>query len=397
MFGTSKMARLGFSLAAFVLVVCALANGTQAKGPLHVLYSFTGTNGDGAGPFGSLVEDAVANLYGTTATGGTAAGTVFRLAPDGSETVLYAFTDGSDGGIPYANLVLDSQGNLYGTASSGGSFPCNCGVVFKVTPTGQETVLHAFLGGSDGAVPVGGLIFDKHGNLYGTTSAGGADCNCGTVFKLAPDGTETILHSFTGGNDGSKPEAGLLRNKQGNLYGASYEGGDATCNCGTLFKIDSSGGESVLHSFTGFAHGEGAYPETSLVVDKQGNLYGTTKFGGTNNGGTVFKLSSDNTETVLHSFTGGGDGAAPYTGLAIDSRGNLYGTTQQGGGADAGTVFKISSAGVELVLYTFSGGVDGDQPYASLILKGRKELLGTATQGGANGFGTVFAVKFKVQ
>jgi uncharacterized repeat protein (TIGR03803 family) len=293
--------------------------------------------------------------------------------------------------------VLDAQGNLYGTASAGGSFPCNCGVVFKVTPTGQETVLHAFLGGSDGAVPVGGLIFDKHGNLYGTTSAGGTDCNCGTVFKLAPDGTETILHSFTGGNDGSKPEAALLRDKQGDLYGASYEGGDATCNCGTLFKIDSSGGESVLHAFTGFAHGEGAYPETSLVVDKQGNLYGTTKFGGTNNGGTVFKLSPDNTETILHSFTGGADGAAPYTGLVIDRRGNLYGTTQQGGGADAGTVFKISSAGDESVLYGFSGGVDGDQPYASLILNGKKELLGTATQGGSHGFGTVFAVKSKVQ
>jgi uncharacterized repeat protein (TIGR03803 family) len=373
----------------------------QANGALHVLYSFAGVSGDGASPFAGLVQDAAGNFYGTTVTGGNAsgAGTVFKLAPDGTETVLYDFTDGSDGGIPYANLVLDGQGNLYGTTFSGGQPECNCGVVFKVTPDGQESVLHTFVGGSDGATPLYGLIFDKHGNLYGTTSAGGgASCNCGTVFELAPDGTETIVHSFAGGSDGSDPEAGLLIDKGGNLYGASYEGGDATCNCGTIFKIDRSHSESVLYAFTGLTKGDGAYPQTSLVTDKLGNLYGTTKFGGTNNGGTVFKLAPDNTETIVHSFTGGGgDGAAPYVGLVADRRGNLYGTTQQGGGADAGTVFKITAEGQESLLYSFTGGTDGDQPFDALILAGKNELVGTAAGGGAQGFGTVFQMKARKQ
>ena len=319
------------------------------RSPLKVLYSFTGSGGDGAEPFAGLVEDALGNFYGTTLTGGESAGTVFRLAPDGTETALYAFTDGSDGGIPYAGVILDPGGNLYGTTFSGGDPECNCGVVFEIIPNGQEIVLHTFLGGSgDGATPLYGLVSDKHGSLYGTASAGGGACNCGTVFKLAPDGTETILHSFAGGSDGAQPEAGLLMDKRGNLYGTSYEGGDPTCNCGTVFKIDPSGGESVLYAFTGLANGDGAYPETSLVTDKEDNLYGTTKFGGANNGGTVFKVSPDHKETLLHSFAGAGsDGASPYAGLTIDNKGNLYGTTQEGGNANAGTVFEVTSQGDE--------------------------------------------------
>jgi uncharacterized repeat protein (TIGR03803 family) len=269
--------------------------------------------------------------------------------------VLYSFGDGSDGGIPYANPVLDGQGSLYGTASSGGDHSCNCGVVFKVDDSGQEVLLHTFTGGSDGATPYGGLAFDKRGNLYGTTNLGGAGCNCGTVFELSPDGTEKILHAFAGGNDGAYPyyDSGVLPDKRGSLYGVTYEGG-GSCNCGTIYKIDSGGHETVLYAFAGA--GDGAYPQSTLIADKSGNLYGTTKYGGASDAGSVFELATDNTETTL---------------------------------------FKITPAGGELVLHAFTAGTDGDQPFAPLFPGRKNELYGTATGGGKNGFGTVFQVKSK--
>ncbi|HLY06343.1 MAG TPA: choice-of-anchor tandem repeat GloVer-containing protein [Rhizomicrobium sp.] len=378
------------------LALLLWAGGAQAKG-FKVVYNFAGGT-DSAVPEAGLIEDTAGNFYGTTTSGGAGAGTVFKLAPDGSETVLYSFTDQSDGGIPYGNLVRDQNGNIYGTTNSGGSFPCNCGVIFKIDSSEQQTVLHAFLGGSDGAFPYGGgLIEDAQGNLYGATyNGGGADCfdGCGTVFKLAPDGTETVLHAFAGGSDGANPWWGPVMDKHGNLYGATYAGGgSAVCSggCGTVYKIDSAGNESVIFAFPGGSGG--AFPQTSLVMDRQGNLYGTTRFGGTANGGTVFKLAPDGTETVLHSFPGGSDGASPYAGLVRDGKGNLYGTTQQGGSADAGVVFKVTSTGAETVLYSFGGGTDGDQPVAPLLIGADKKLYGTASEGGTNGFGTVFSLK----
>ncbi|HEY3636979.1 MAG TPA: choice-of-anchor tandem repeat GloVer-containing protein, partial [Rhizomicrobium sp.] len=193
------------------------------KSAFNVIYNFAGS--DGGSPFASLVQDAAGNSFGTTIAGGAGTGgTVFKLAPNGSETVLYAFTDGTDGGIPYSRLVQDQAGNLYGTTFSGGFHTCNCGVVFEISPSGQETVLHTFLGGTDGATPYSGLTFDKKGNLYGTTNAGGGACNCGTVYKIAPDGTETILHDFAGGSDGAFPfyNSQVTVDRRGNLYGVTY-------------------------------------------------------------------------------------------------------------------------------------------------------------------------------
>lgn len=385
---------------AFILALCVALTASSAgaepgqpkKNSFRVVYNFAGT-GSGASPFAGLTQDAEGNFYGTTIQGGgvNGAGTVFKLTPDETESVLYSFTDGSDGGIPYGGVVRDQEGNLYGTTSSGGQPQCNCGVVYKIDTAGHESVLHTFVGGADGATPYGSLVMDADGNLYGTTFDGGGTCNCGTVFKLAPNGKETVLHAFEGGADGANPYSSLIMDKRGDLTGATYQGGGAACNCGTVFTLRGHK-ESVLYVFTGGS--DGAYPQTSLIQDKQGNLYGTTKFGGAFSGGTVFKLAPDNSETVLHPFSGGADGASPYAGLVADRDGNLYGTTQEGGVSDAGTVFKVAPDGsAESVLYAFTGGVDGDQPVAGLFLGAKSELYGTASAGGTNGFGTVFKVK----
>jgi uncharacterized repeat protein (TIGR03803 family) len=305
-----------------------------------VFYSFTGYPENGVSPFGSLVMDPAGNLYGVTQAGGSPppldGGTVFKLDPSGNESVLHSFT-GGDGSIPYAGLVIDTAGNLYGTTLFGGS--SGYGTVFKLDPSGTETVLHSFTNsGGDGAYPFAGLLVDKVGNLYGTTDVGGS-FGYGTVFKLDRSGTETLLHSFTNtGGDGAYPLAGLVMDTAGNLYGTTNDGGSS--GYGTVFKLDSSGTETVLHSFTNSSGGDGAYPFAGLVMDTAGNLYGTTIQGGSSNYGTVFKLDPSGTETVLHSFAYS-DGAAPIAGLVMDPAGNLYGTTFEGGSSGYGTVFKL--------------------------------------------------------
>ena len=374
-----------------------------------VLHSFAG-GADGGHPYAGLIMDASGNLYGTTSSGGAdAGGTVFKLAPNGSggymESVPHSFTGGSDGGGPYAGLIIDSAGNLYGTTSGGAS---GYGTVFKLAPNGSggytETTLYTFTGGSDGANSYAGLIMDTSGNLYGTTSGGGS--GYGTVFKLAPNGsggyTETTLHAFTGQPDGANSYAGLIMDTSGNLYGTTY-GGGASGN-GAVFKLapNGSGGytESVLYSFAG--QPDGAKPQAGLIIDSAGNLYGTTGAGGSSGYyGTVFKLAPNGsggyTESVLHSFTGGSDGAGPYAGLIMDSGGNLYGTTEAGGGSGYwGTVFKLAPNGnggyTESVLHSFAGGSDGAEPtFAGLINDASGNLYGT-TSGGevSNDYGTVF-------
>lgn len=265
-----------------------------------LLYSFQGGS-DGAEPVAGLIAGNAGNLFGT-ASERPCCGTVFELAPDGSETVLHAFLGGSDGAIPFAGLIADTAGNLYGTTFTGGGTGCGsgCGTVFKLAPDGTETILHSFAGGNDGTNPWSAVIIDKAGNLYGTTSLGGTGCSgggCGVVFRVAPDGTEDVLYSFAGGKDGAGPEAGLISDNAGNLYGTTTTGG-AACSinsfgCGTVFKLTPDGHETVLHAFEGGT--DGAYPESELVADGAGNLYGTTAAGGvsgcTGDGcGTVFSL-----------------------------------------------------------------------------------------------------------
>ena len=251
--------------------------------------------------------------------------------------VLYTFSGGNDGGNPYAALI-DIKGNRYGTTYAGGMN--NAGTVFRLAPDGTETVLYSFTGGSDGGNPLAErLIKDAADNLYGTTLVGGVN-NGGTVFRVAPDGTETVLHAFAGGNDGSNPSAGVIANRKGDLFGTTLGGG--VNSDGTVFRLAPDGTETVLHAFAG---NDGAHPLAALIRDKADNFYSTTDLGGTNNQGTVFRLAPDGTETVLYSFdsvANAADGFEPYAGLIKDESGNLYGTTYAGGADANGVVFKIT-------------------------------------------------------
>lgn len=217
---------------------------------------------------------------------------MFRIAPDGTETVLHAFQAGSDGWQPSAGLIADGAGNFYGITAGGGGGNCQlgCGTVFKITPAGTETILYAFQGGTDGVAPVGPLLMDGSGNLYGTTGAGGgctiATTGCGTVFKLAPDGTESVLYAFQGGMDGWGPQSGVITDKAGNLYGTTIWGGvTSACHavsgngCGVVFEVTPAGAEKVLYAFRGQG---GRYPEAGLLFGKHGELYGTATQGGDN-------------------------------------------------------------------------------------------------------------------
>ena len=338
---------------------CGVVFKLDAAGTETVLDTFTGGT-DGGSPFAGLIRDAKGNLYGTTSTGGNGilpAGTVFKLDNTGQLTVLHSFCSSAncaDGNTPNAG-VIPYAGSLYGTTLGGGEFCVEsggCGVVFKVDPTGAETVLYSFAGGADGAAPYGSLIRDGAGNLYGTTSGGGAN-GVGTVFKLSLAGAETVLYAFTGGADGATPFAGLIRDEAGNLYGTTSAGG--LSGQGTVFKVNPAGKETALYSFSGGK--DGGYPEASLVQDAQGNLYGTTFFGGLASSpcfsfcGVVFKVDTTRRETVLYSFTGGADGLNPVAGLMPGKAGELYGTTAYGGadsapscqtGIGCGVVFKLA-------------------------------------------------------
>ncbi|MGO8794836.1 MAG: choice-of-anchor tandem repeat GloVer-containing protein [Candidatus Sulfotelmatobacter sp.] len=334
-----------------------------------------------------------------------------------TEDVLYSFCPVSgctDGKVPTAGLIRDTAGNLYGTTSGGGAH--GGGTVFKIDTTGKYTVVYSFcsVGGSsctDGSNPFGGLIEDSAGNLYGTTLNGGAySVVGGTVFKIDSAGQETVLYSFCASSclDGQAPEAGLVRDAAGNLYGTT--GGGGTHSDGTVFKVDTTGKETVLYNFCstgGTSCTDGNFPFAGLIEDAAGNLYGTTERGGANNKGTVFKVDAAGTETVLYSFCSVGgtsctDGYSPEAGVIEDAEGNLYGTTLLGGantsinfGFDSGTVFKLDTTGKETVLYSFCsvGGAnctDGFGPAAGLIQDAAGNLYGTTGSGGAGGDGTVF-------
>jgi uncharacterized repeat protein (TIGR03803 family) len=344
------------------------------------------------------------------------------------ETVLYSFQNGNDGGEVNAGVIADSKGNLYGTTEFGGGTGCyyntGCGTIFKITPKGKETVLHSFCDQQvgecpNGAYPQARLIMDKKGNLFGTTISGGDmscinfDGGCGTIFELARDGTYTVLHAFTNAPDGANPAAGLIMDKTGNLFGTTEYGGSgcqgisAPSGCGTVFRLAPDGAETVLYSFCSQPHClDGDYPSAGVIEDKKGNLYGTTLMGGSlGNGdagfGTVFKVSPAGTETVLYAFAGGTDGIYPEAGLLADGEGNLFGTTAEGGargcGFTCGTVFKLSPDGAETVVYAFLGGDDGGTPVADLIADAKGNLYSTTIYGGGTGCqgpgcGTVFKV-----
>ncbi len=361
------------------------------------VYAFTGGS-DGANPLGGVVLDKKGNLYGTAAfDGNLLAGTAFRLH-GGIFTLLHTFTGVSDGEFPAASMVRDKKGNLYGTTSNGGqniNFQhYNFGTVFKIDKHNNLTVLHAFTGNSDGAYPQA-LLRDAQGNFYGTTQFGGDaswPSGDGVVYKIDTKGNFSVLHTFTGGADGGSAFGGLVQDSQGNLYGTANSGG--ANRRGVVYKIDTSGNYSVLHDFAGAA--DGSNPWAGLTPDGQGNFYGTTTQGGAFDAGAIYKITSSGALTLLYSFTGGAGGNIPYGAMALDKKGNLYGTTSNGGADGFGLVFKLDTTGAFTVLHTFTGGLDGAQPWAAVVLDKKGNLYGTTYLGGTifgqEGRGVVFKI-----
>lgn len=358
LYGTSELG--GSNNQGTVFEITPNANGTWTE---TILYNFTGST-DGGQPNANLVFDNAGHLYGTTNYGGSTncnlgCGTVFKLTPGSNgwnETTIHTFTGGSDGREPNARVLLDATGNLYGTTMYGGNIgsvcSMGCGTVFKLTKGSNgwtQSVLYAFTGGTDGASPYDGLVFDPTGNLYGTTYSGGS--GNGTVFELTPGSsgwTESVIHAFNGAYDGKGPYGDLILDATGNLYGTTFEGG---LGFGIVFQIrhNPAGGwrERLLHAFFNTPAGN---PVAGLVMDTAGNLYGTTMLGATQTGcnggcGTLFKLVPGSggpwTYKVIHDFGKSGDGFHPTGDLILDSAGNMYGTTQAGGTQGSGMIFEI--------------------------------------------------------
>jgi len=381
--GSETGVHLGPSLAA------RAAERTRPDITYGVLYKFKGAPKDGSAPNAGLI-DVNDTLYGTTLTGGlNGDGTVFSITPSGKETALYSFKGyPSDGDFPRAGLV-NVGGTLYGTTSYGGTN--DDGTVFSITKSGAETVLYSFGALGDGINPFAGLV-SVDGTLYGTTAMGGAYLNCdyetcGTVYKVTTSGKESVLYSFTGSKDGGTPVAGLI-NVSGGLYGTTVGGG--ADNGGTVFSITTSGKENVFYSF-GQASRDAGNPRAGLI-DVNGALYGTTAGGGKHAEGAVFAISKSGKERVLHSFGGGlEDGIYPYAGL-IKVETKFYGTTTMGGPKDVGTVFAITKSGTESVLHSFGGSGDGGYPYAGLT-QVSGTIYGTTAEGGTKNNGTVFSLR----
>jgi len=357
LYGTSSEGSADDGGAAYKLT---LKNGSWVFVPL---YSFGDVNGEGVGPLARPILGPNGSLYGTTSGGPNGCGgcgTVYNLRPSPTipesllspwhEGILYQFMDGSDGASPgNGDLYFDSAGNIYGTTFSGGDLQAcggfGCGTVFKLTPSGggwTKTTILAF-NGNDGATPYSGLTPDAAGNLYGTTVEGGAHQN-GTVYQLTPSGgswTQTILYDFPNSNDGHWPVGGLVSDAAGNLYGATEVGGSA--GGGTVYELTNSDGHwtfTVIYSFSGHAG-----PYSKLAMDAAGNLFGTTYGDGSAGVGTVFKLmrsGSGWTYALLHDFTGGSDGASPLGGVLLDAGGHVYGTAEMGGAHGWGVVYKVA-------------------------------------------------------
>lgn len=410
--GNEFLLTIASALAIFGAVLMFAGSGMAAGPTETVLYRFEGGR-DGSAPLASLIADKAGSLYGTTEVGGAGecqggCGTVYELSPASggrwTETVLYRFTGGGDGAGPQAGLIFDAAGNLYGTTIYGGS--SDNGTIFELaapaTRDGTWTlnVLHSFVGDTDGDYCLGSLVFDQAGNLYGPTLFGG-QFGGGTVFQLAAPATQGgswilhVLHSFKGTTDGIDPDGTLIIDKQGALYG--------TTNGGTVFKeVPPLPGHhgwtlKVLYQFNYVLGLSGG-----VIAGKDGALYGATAQGGSANEGTVFKLTPPATRggawtaTTLYEFVGGSDGEYPLNSLIANEAGNLYGTTQSGGSSGHGTVFKVTpmpgGAWSKTTLHNFAGGRDGSAPGAGLTFGGQGVLYGTTVHGGSKNKGTVFKV-----
>jgi len=392
-----------------VIISALLVSAAWAASNGKIVYSFTGQN-DGADPAGQISFDSAGNGYGTTVSGGKYGyGTVFELQRSGNgfqQVVLYSFSGGADGKNPYGGVTLDADGNLYGTTVAGGNGGLcagdGCGVVYELVNKGGwiQTVLYNFTGNDDGFGPGGAVVFDNAGNLYGTTPDGGADGE-GVVYELSPGRGSwqlTVIHAFTGGDDGAVGSLGALLYSGGNFYGVTELGGKN--QAGTVFQLSPNGSNwnfTSLYSFRG--QPDAAFPYGGLLTDGKGDFYGTTYYGGQNGVGAVFEISlSQKKEGVVYSFKEGTDGGYPTSTLAFDATGNMYGTTSMGGlpACDCGTVFELSpirghNTWSETVLHRFKEKPDGGFPYYGLTADPSGNLYSTTASGGRDEAGIVFS------
>lgn len=360
---------------------------------VHLLYSFGTTQLDGASP-SALVFGSDGNLYGTTGTGGNhtantpsnqGGGTFFKLTAAGAHTVLWHFGAGQDGQAPHGRLIVGADGNFYGTTSAGGSN--GAGTLYKMTPDGQETVLWNFGAVNDGTNPYGGVLIGQDGNLYGTTLAGGT-LGHGIVFQLTPAGVYTVLWNFGAGADGRGPGR-LVQANDGNFYGTTHGGG--TLGYGTVFRITPAGVEQVLYSFgqgigVAYIGPNGIFP-TGLTLGPDGALYGTAYGGGIYGAGTAFKVTTSGVATMLWHF-GAGDGVTPLNGLTLGADGNFYGTTFGGGGLiNRSTLFSVTPAGGSKVLWRFNDNGNGEIPSSVLVRGTDGAIYGTTAGGGQGTYG----------
>jgi uncharacterized repeat protein (TIGR03803 family) len=375
-----------------VLASLLLVQSSQAQS-FSVIHNFTGST-DGGNPLNGLVLGLGGYMYGTTSSGGAYGnGTVFRLSPTGILTTMYAFKGGADGSSPQSFMIQDSQGLLYGTTSGGGAY--GGGTVFRIA-NNSKTTLHSFGSGSDGSVPLAGLMLDHAGNLYGTTSAGGANGN-GAVFMLGLNGIlwhESVLYSFGTGTDGTVPYAGVTLDSAGDILGTTSAGG--TYGYGTVFELSKAHNwaETVVYNFQN--GNDGGVPYAGLIADGQGNFYGAATEGGNQGGGSIFELTPAGSGwnfTAIDSLAGWGI-SGTFRNLMLTSTGTLYATTHCDGQDSAGTVYELVPGGGTWTynqLYSFTGGTDGLYSYSNLVMFGNR-VFGTTNQGGAYGYGVVFAV-----
>jgi len=361
-----------------------------------ILSSFGNGDADGISPSSKLVQASDGNFYGTAIGGSHLDGVVFKVTPAGVQTVLHTFDRSTGDGASPSGLILGSDGNFYGTTVAGGAN--DRGTVFKMTPDGSETVLYSFRGSpSDAGGPYSGLIQASDGSFYGTTEFGGPT-NQGTAFRVTPAGVETMLYSFGSvANDAAPGFSGLVEGNDGSFYGVSGNGGAR--NHGAVFKVTPEGIETLVHSFSGGDDGS-SFEEANLLKGADGNFYGQTAYGGANHGGVIFKLSPAGDLTVLYSFTDGArSGSHPTGALVQDSDGNLYGATRDGGSprtfypnlSESGTIFELTAAGTPVVLSNFGPNeADGSDPYPGPMLAKDGNLYGTTQSGGLNHVGVFY-------
>jgi uncharacterized repeat protein (TIGR03803 family) len=397
------MKKFGAQVSALlVIALLGMVRVAGAQVTFEVVHPFTGSPGDGANPSGPLIQATDGNFYGMTLFGGSlGVGTIYRVQPDGTETVLHSFISApGDGANPAGALTQATDGNFYGATQLGGA--AGLGTIYQMTPDGTVTILHNFTHDDGAAVPAGTLIQASDGNLYGTSiytdhdDRTGYFTGGGTVFQITLDGTLTILHHFAGGADGYGPNGGLVQASDGNFYGTThYTGGNDMGQFfggGTLYQMTLDGTVTTLHEFAGGT--DGYQPLAGLVIATDGTFYGTTSAGGMPNQGTVFQITSDGTIAILHTFAGGAEGAQPFTGLIQATDGNFYGTTQQAGALNGGTVFRITPDGTVTTLHDFDSEAEGAGPRTLIQALDGNFYGATFGQSGRN-LGSVFRLSLQ--